>query len=490
MRPEFIFMLTHADRTVADAVERVRQLPDQGLRIVGFKDVGLPLEDLSELADAIRARGWETALEVVSTSREAELRSVAAALDLGVDWLLGGTHVNEVLPLLAESSLRYCPFAGIIEGHPSRLRGTLEEIVASARSLTARDGVHGLDLLAYRWNGDGTELAKAVCAAISKPVIAAGGIDSEQRIEAISSTGIWGFTVGTAAFDGKFAGGGSLREQVDQVIATNSASQILLNGTNGKAPMAESQSLYGLAAALHRHRWVDLTHAFHPGIPHCGFFEAEKRVTLYHYDEGVGTKGAGFLAHEYHHVGQWGTHVDPPAHFIRGLRFQDDIPVKEMILPLVVLDVHRQVDHDPDYQVTLGDVRGWERSHGAIPEGAFVALRTGWSARWPDAERMKNEDSNGIMHFPGWSQEVLEYLYEVRRVTATGHDTTDTDPGITVSRREAPLEAYVLGLDKWQIELLTNLDQVPQHGALIVASWPKAYKGSGFPARVFAICES
>lgn len=241
-------------------------------------------------------------------------------------------------------------------------------------------------------------------------------------------------------------------------------------------------------AALKKCRWVDLTHAFHPGIPHCNSFEREQRTTLYHYDPGVGVRGHGFLAHEYRLVGQWGTHVDPPAHFARGLRFLDEIPVTEMILDLVLIDIHRQAQRDPDYCVSMDDVRAWESRHGRIPGGSFVALRTDWSQRWPDQNRMLNRDEVGIAHFPGWSVEVLRYLCEECGIAAAGHDTTDTDPGVVVSRREAPLETYILAQDKWQIELMTNLEQVPESGALLVASWPKPLRGSGFPARLFAIC--
>ncbi|MFI6522772.1 cyclase family protein [Spirillospora sp. NPDC050679] len=239
---------------------------------------------------------------------------------------------------------------------------------------------------------------------------------------------------------------------------------------------------------LRRGRWVDLTHAFHPGIPHCPSFEPERRTAVYGYEPGEGTRGSGFLAHEYRHVGQWGTHVDPPAHFVPGLRFQDQIPVTEMMLPLVVLDVHRQVVDDPDYCVTPADLAAWEERHGRVPDGSFVALRTGWSARWPSQEAMLNTGPDGVHHYPGWSREVLAVLLRDRGVLACGHETTDTDPGTVVSQGRAPLERFLLEHDRYQIELLTALDRVPPTGAVIVATWPKAKDGSGFPARAFAIC--
>ncbi|KRC51943.1 cyclase [Leifsonia sp. Root227] len=242
-----------------------------------------------------------------------------------------------------------------------------------------------------------------------------------------------------------------------------------------------------LLATLHAATWVDLTHAFHEGIPHSPAFQPESRSVVSTIERGPDGRPTGFLSHEYHHVGQWGTHVDPPSHFVPGLRHQDEIPVTEMILPLAVLDITSHVDGDADYAITLADLEAWEGTHGRIPPGSFIALRTGWSTRWPSQQRMMNADSSGAFHYPGWSQEVLSTLFEDRGITACGHETTDTDTGAAVSRGDSSLERYVLGTDHYQIELLTNLELVPATGALIVATWPKALHGSGFPARVFAI---
>jgi kynurenine formamidase len=246
-------------------------------------------------------------------------------------------------------------------------------------------------------------------------------------------------------------------------------------------------TLLEIQRLLQSKRFVDLTHAFGPGIPHWPGFPDEKRETLYYYDKGVGSLGSGFFAQRYCIVGQWGTHVDPPAHFARGLRTVDQIDLKEMVLPLVVLDVHEAVQKNADYTVTLPDVRQWEQRHGVVAPGSFVALRTDWSKRWPDPVKMRNEDRKKVAHYPGWSREVLKYLYEERKITASGHETTDTDPGTATSQGDYALEAYILGRNHYQIELLCNLDQVPEFGALVVVSFPKPHKGSGFPARVFAI---
>ena len=228
--------------------------------------------------------------------------------------------------------------------------------------------------------------------------------------------------------------------------------------------------------------FTDLTHAFHAGQPHISAFPDEVREPVFDF-----SLGHGFQVHRYSHVGQWGTHVDPPVHFIEGGRALDELSVKEMILPLVVLDISARVAVSPDTVPTLAEVQAWEARNGPIPAGAFVALRTDWHRRWPDAEAMANKDAEGVLHTPGWSQEVLTLLFEGKRIAAIGHEQADTDPGSAISKQDYQLERYVLAQDRWQIELVANLDQVPEAGALIVATWPKPKGGSGYPARLFAI---
>jgi hypothetical protein len=216
---EFIFMLTHSDRTVPNARAVYDEIRSSGLHYVGFKDIGLPIAELRELARAIRADGREVMLEVVSEDKDEELRSIRAALEIGVDWLLGGTHPDEALEILAGSPARYCPFPGRVIGHPSQLRGSIDEIAADAAALTARPGVHGLDLLAYRYDGDVEALTAAVNERSSGPVIAAGSVDSLERISALTRVGVWGFTIGGAIFDGRFAGAPSVPAQIESVLA-------------------------------------------------------------------------------------------------------------------------------------------------------------------------------------------------------------------------------------------------------------------------------
>jgi len=215
---EFVFMLTHSDRTVAHARRTYEEVRGTRLHYVGFKDIGLPIDELRALAGAIHEDGREVMLEVVSVDKADELNSVRAALDIGVDWLLGGTHPDDALEVLAGADVRYCPFPGTVIGHPSLLRGTIEQIAGHAEELTSRPGVHGLDLLAYRYDGDVEALTEAVNARSRGPVIAAGSVDSLDRIAALQRIGVWGFTIGGAIFDGRFAGAPSISHQVDTVL--------------------------------------------------------------------------------------------------------------------------------------------------------------------------------------------------------------------------------------------------------------------------------
>ncbi len=242
-----------------------------------------------------------------------------------------------------------------------------------------------------------------------------------------------------------------------------------------------ADSLVLALATLKDARWVDLTHSFEPGIPHYVAFPDETREVV------TTVEADGFLVHRYSHVGQWGTHIDPPSHFIAGGRTLDEIPVEDMLLPLVVLDARELVTANPDYVVDLALIEEYERLYGRIPDGAFVAFASGWSSRWPSNDAMQNRDADGVAHYPGWSVEALRFLVEERAIRAVGHEQTDTDPGSSLSVGRVDAERYLLGADRWQIEMLTGLEDVPPTGALILASWPKPTAGSGFPARCVAI---
>jgi putative N-acetylmannosamine-6-phosphate epimerase len=212
---EFIFMLTHNDETIPDAVEYVQRLGDSAVRYVGFKDIGLPEERLHDVVAAIRANGQTSVLEIVDVGSEDELRSVQAALRLGVDYIVGGTLIDRIATEISGSGMRFFPYVGDVVGHPARLEGGVDAIVAQARSAAQHPAVDGINVLAYRWTeGDGAEIAAAVSEAVDVPVIAAGSVDSTERIAALEAAGVWGFTIGGAVLTGQMVEGGSFEAQI------------------------------------------------------------------------------------------------------------------------------------------------------------------------------------------------------------------------------------------------------------------------------------
>lgn len=217
---EFIFMLTHNDSTVENALEVLEQVKSTGLRHIGFKDVGATAAKQRELAEAAHAAGLTVYLEVVSVDKEDEMASIDAAIAAGVDWILGGKFAREAVAKLEGTGIRLAPFPGRIIGHPSALEGTIEEIAAHAAELTAIEGVSGVDLLAYRHSTvDVLALTAAVVKASHGPVIAAGSVVSEEQIKGLAAAGAWGFTIGGAIFDGILPGEKDVVSQVRTALA-------------------------------------------------------------------------------------------------------------------------------------------------------------------------------------------------------------------------------------------------------------------------------
>jgi kynurenine formamidase len=226
-------------------------------------------------------------------------------------------------------------------------------------------------------------------------------------------------------------------------------------------------------------QFVDLTHSFGPLTPVWkGFGPATFSAAA---DPATGRpytiEKDSFRVFFYSMVGQYGTHVDPPAHFDPSGKTMDQIPLKQMILPLVVFDLTPMLKTDPNHALSVEDLKAWESRHGRVPAGSFAALRTDMYKDWDaNPQRFKRAP------FPAWSLEAIKFLYEQRGIVANGHESMDTD-----ATDDLKSEAWVLRHGHWQIEVMANLDKVPPTGALIVVTWPKAEHGLGFPARAFAI---
>lgn len=212
-------MLTRSDQTVTDGLDVLDDIRDVGLTHIGFKDVGVPPVVLAELARRIKAMGATSYMEVVSTTPEACLQSARVARDIGVDRLLGGTQIEDVLAVLAGSATQYLPFPGRPFDHPTKLGGSAQQVEDDTRRARAL-GCAGVDLLAYRaTEADPLELVRAARRASDGVLLVAGGIARPAQIRALADAGADAFTVGSAAFDGSFSPlVGSLRSQLRAVL--------------------------------------------------------------------------------------------------------------------------------------------------------------------------------------------------------------------------------------------------------------------------------
>jgi hypothetical protein len=206
MKPHLIAMLTCADETVDDSLEVFERMKDVPIVHWGFKDVGLPMSKMGQLVGLMKAAQKTTYLEVVSLSEEEGLEGARLAVELGFDVLMGTVYFPSIGDYLSDKPVKYYPFPGIVRGHPSVLEGSIEGIVEHVRFLQTC-GADGLDLLTYRYTGDGLALLKAVVKATPLPVVSAGSIASCQRIAEVWDAGAWGFTIGTAFFEGAFVAG-------------------------------------------------------------------------------------------------------------------------------------------------------------------------------------------------------------------------------------------------------------------------------------------
>jgi hypothetical protein len=213
LKPKLIVMLTYQDKTVPDALELFQRTKDYPITHWGFKDVGLPPKEMRAVAAAMKEAGKITFLEVVSLSEEDGLRGARLAVDSGFDILMGTVFYPSIGDYLEDKPIQYYPFPGRVHGHPSILDGAINEIVAHAHELETY-GVHGLDLLTYRYTGNAPSLLSQVVQATRLPVVSAGSIASFARITEVWDSGAWGFTIGSAFFEKKFVPDGSFEKNI------------------------------------------------------------------------------------------------------------------------------------------------------------------------------------------------------------------------------------------------------------------------------------
>jgi kynurenine formamidase len=239
-------------------------------------------------------------------------------------------------------------------------------------------------------------------------------------------------------------------------------------------------------------RIVDLTQTLSsefPALqlpPQFGQVWAFKQERISQYDDA----GPGWYWNNFSCGEHTGTHFDAPIHWISGKDYPnnsvDTIDVKQFIGPACVIDASREVAANPDFNLTVEFLAAWEAKHGRIPAGAWVLFRTDWSKRAGDGAAFVNMREDGA-HTPGPTQAAVEFLVG-RDVRGFGVETINTDAGQSYAWPLAyPCHTLMHGANKYGLQCLTNLDQLPATGAVIVGAPLKIKGGSGSPLRVLAL---
>ena len=182
-----------------------------------------------------------------------------------------------------------------------------------------------------------------------------------------------------------------------------------------------------------------------------------------------------------------GTHIDAPIHFAQGGDTTEKIPLQNLVAEAVVIDVSGKAAADRNYRLSAEDVREFENEHGKIAAGSIVLLRTDWSQHWPDALAYLGDDTPGDaskLQFPGYGEAATHILAEDRKVAMLGVDSASVDYG-----KSQDFIVHRIGAARGvaNLENLTNLDQLPATGAVILALPMKIEGGSGGPVRVVAL---
>jgi kynurenine formamidase len=187
---------------------------------------------------------------------------------------------------------------------------------------------------------------------------------------------------------------------------------------------------------------------------------------------------SGFEATAYRlSTDQFGTQLDPPAHWAPEFAAIDELPPTFAVRKLVVISIVRQVKRDFNYHLQVSDIRRFERRHGRIPAGSVVFVRSDWSKRWPDPVLTT------LTEFPGVSLEALQFLHLKRDILFHGHEPLDTDSTPTLEG-----EAWLMHNGFAQAEGLADLSGVPATGCLLNMGFPRFGGGVGGFARYVAIC--
>lgn len=258
--------------------------------------------------------------------------------------------------------------------------------------------------------------------------------------------------------------------------------------------MTNPLQLFTNALSNQQIKIIDLTHTLSESFPALQLPEpfAQTSGFVKHPISQFDENGPGWYWNNFTCGEHTGTHFDAPAHWISGRDYPentvDTIPVENFIRPAVVVDASAEVAQDENWILTPEFLQAWEEKHGKIPAGAWVLFRTDWSKRLEQsAEAYLNMKENGP-NTPGPSAEAVEWLIKERDVHGFGVETINTDAGLSYSwPTPFPCHSLMHGANRYGLQCLKNLDQLPTTGAVILSAPLKIEEGSGSPLRVLAL---
>ena len=239
------------------------------------------------------------------------------------------------------------------------------------------------------------------------------------------------------------------------------------------------------AQAPDDYRLVDLTHAYDEQTIYWP--TSPTKFELETLAEGETEGGYFYSAYSLCTPEHGGTHLDAPVHFAKDGLSVDELPLESLVAPAIVIDVTAKASSDRNYRAGTADVEAFEAAHGRIPKGSIVVLRTNWSRHWPDVRAYLGDDTPGDasrLSFPGYGEDAARLLVEERGVAMLGIDTASIDYGRST---DFPVHRIAGAANVAGLENLTNLDELPATGVLLIALPMKIGGGSGGPVRVVAM---
>jgi kynurenine formamidase len=250
----------------------------------------------------------------------------------------------------------------------------------------------------------------------------------------------------------------------------------LFSGAAAATAIAALPSRPVEAAERRFSRVIDLTHPLPPDFP-TYFGEQQLSIeNVFTYDKNK------FNIKKWTIVEHTGTHMDAPFHFSPDGSSADVIPVESLVVPLAVVDIAARAEENADAQVTPDDLKAWEGQHGPLPDGCCVAMQSGWD-RHVTGPKFRNADADKKMHFPGFHIEAAQMLLE-RSVAGIAVDTLSLDFGPSP---DFAVHYAWLPTNRWGLECVAGLGDVPASGATLVVAGPKIVGATGGPSRVLAL---